>query len=94
MIRVIFGEALGKGECTASTAAAGVGNGDFASVFGNYDIAGANGYDSLLGNNDIALVVGTQSYALAARALLTPVVSTLPPSSVTRSTRPLKAATS
>jgi hypothetical protein len=55
-----------------STAAAGVGNGDFASIFGNYDIAGAVGYDSLLGNNDIALVMGTESYALAGSSFTDP----------------------
>jgi hypothetical protein len=55
-----------------STAASGVGNGDLASVFGTYDIAGAVGYESLLGNNNIALVVGTESYALAGSSFTDP----------------------
>jgi hypothetical protein len=65
-----FDEAFENG--TLSTAASGVGNGDIASVFGNYDIAGADGYDSFLGNNNIALVVGNESFALSGSSFTDP----------------------
>lgn len=38
---------------------------DSGTILGNYDIAGANGYESLLGSNDVALLVGTKSYGTA-----------------------------
>lgn len=38
---------------------------DSGTILGNYDIAGANGYESLLGSNDVALLDGTKSYGTA-----------------------------